>query len=134
MAKTSAVFPRESATSGWTSPVWMTFDTAWRSPRDACRISCSDRTSSGPLGPKGSLFRAKTAPTSQLKFSAASLKKRFHEPISTPAKAAQCVFNSFRCVCDLCLWMCVSIRARRVRLEAGSRSPGESSASHSSET
>lgn len=123
VATISAVFPRESATSGWTSPVWMSFDTAWSSPRDARRISCSDRTSKGPLGPKWSLFRDKTVPTSQLKLSAASLWKDFINTFPLPLKAAQCVSNRFCYLCDLCLCMCVSIRACRVRLEAGSRSP-----------
>lgn len=131
VATISAVFPRESATSGWTSPVWMIFDTAWTSPREARWISCSDMISKGPLGPKWSLFRAKTAATSQLRFSAARLWQEFINAF-TLLRKAECVCNGYRCLCDLCLCTWVSTRACRLRLEAGCRSPRWWSASHSS--
>lgn len=149
VAAISAVCPSESATSRWTELVRRIRDTAFHSPLDAYWINNSELTSKGPLGPKPSLFMARTAATFQPTFPACSLGNAYTNYISTNSisfaklyvvvhdNVLYIIFSLLTAVCgttlkqyvflvyfmsDLCLCTFASMRGCKGRMAMGSRS------------
>lgn len=106
VAAISAVYPCESATSGWTKPSTSIFARAWTSPLKLCWINSSEATSKGPFGPKLSLFIERTAATFHPAFSASRLQNTNTEHVgiflsihSAATKCSTLFYTRLTCVC-----------------------------------